>query len=373
MARLKGWRTLAAAWAAVFVLAAGLAVVLQVLGPPPPQARASEVATASPPPPNATPAAPTPIAPAPAASTPAASTPAASMPEPVAPPAAQTVASNTPASTGIPEPQPALLEPAPDFSGAQLPRIAPDGRSSMRVYARGYDLADRRPRVAMVVVGFGLSTNDSMAALTMLPRAITIGISPYTNERTAMPEAARAAGHEFLVTLPMESQGYPLNDSGPRGMLTEAEPADNDRNLEWTLSRIQGEVGVTGASDGLLGERYAASNSTWDAVRAQLAARGLLYVDPRPGVTVSGPAVDVSVVVDDPPERDMIDAKLARLEQMARDRGVAIGLAERVRPVTIERITAWARALDGRGINLVPVSALIPAAAAAPPATPSKP
>ena len=55
----------------------------------------------------------------------------------------------------------------------------------------------------------------------------------------------------------MESQGYPLNDSGPHALLTGADPAVNDRNLEWVLSRMQGEVGLTGASDGLRGERFA--------------------------------------------------------------------------------------------------------------------
>ncbi len=257
---------------------------------------------------------------------------------------------------------PALLEPAPDFTNAQLPRIAADGRTSMHVYARAYDPADKRPRIAMVVVGFGLSDSQSKSALDLLPPAITVGISPYTHDRTDMPTAARVAGHEFLLTLPMESQGYPLNDSGPRALLTGADQSDNDRNLEWALSRIQGEVGVTGASDGLLGERYAAAASQWLGVRDELTARGLLYVDPRPGVPVSGAAVDVDAVVDDPPDRDTIDAKLAKLEEQARDRGVAVGLAERVRPVTVERIAAWARGLDGRGIDLVPVSALVHAA-----------
>ena len=346
---LSGWRALGAAWVVVIAGAGGLVVAMQVMGPPQPAARASEVAAAKP-------AAPTPPSPAPPDARPTA----------VTSPAAEVPAAGISPSIGIAELEPALLEPAPDFPGAQLPRIAPDGRMSMRVYARAFDPADKRPRIAMVVVGFGLSASESKAALDSLPPAITVGISPYTHDRTGMPAAARASGHEFLVTLPMESQGYPLNDSGPHALLTGAEQSDNDRNLEWDLSRIQGEVGVTGGSDGLLGERYAATASIWDAVRDQLASRGLLYVDPRPSVKVTGAAVGVTMVVDDPPDRDSIDAKLAQIEQQARDTGVAVGLATRLRPVTVERITAWARGLDGRGINLVPVSALVPPPRAAP-------
>ena len=67
-------------------------------------------------------------------------------------------------------------------------------------------------------------------------------------------------------------------------------------------------------------------------------------------------------MVDEPPQRAAIDARLAALEQQARDGKPAVGLAGPLRPVTVDRIAAWARGLDGRGIALVPVTALLPRA-----------
>ena len=64
------------------------------------------------------------------------------------------------------------------------------------------------------------------------------------------------------------------------------------------------------------------------------------------------------MVLDDIVTRGDLDAKLAELEQRARDAGSAVGLAGTLRPVTVDRIAAWARGLDGRGIDLVPVSAM---------------
>jgi len=256
-------------------------------------------------------------------------------------------------------PDPALLEPAPDFPGRFVPRRAADGRASMSFYARAPDLTPKRPSVAMLVVGLGQSQADSEAAIAALPGAVTLGFSPYTPNPDPLLASAREHGHEYLVTLPMESQGYPLNDSGPHALLTGADPAVNDRNLEWVLSRMQGEVGVTGASDGLRGQRFANAPALMGPVLQQLNARGLLYVDPRPGAPNAPRTAAVSMVIDDPPDRASIDAKLSQLEQQARDGQTMLGLAVMVRPVTVERVAAWARGLDGRGITLLPVSAVV--------------
>jgi polysaccharide deacetylase 2 family uncharacterized protein YibQ len=35
-----------------------------------------------------------------------------------------------------------------------------------------------------------------------------------------------------------------------------------------------------------------------------------------------------------------------------------LGVVVTLRPVTVERVAAWARGLDGRGMTLLPVSAL---------------
>ena len=236
----------------------------------------------------------------------------------------------------------------------------------MHVYARPFDAADKRPRLAMLVTGFGLSDADSRAAIDSLPPAVSIGVSPYSHEPEPLLAAARARGHEYFVTVPMESQGYPLNNSGVHALMTGVDPADNDRNLEWILSRMQGEVGLTGASDGLRGERFAAAPGAIGPVLKELTERGLMYVDPRPGASavLTGPVVTVTLAVDDIQDPAAIDARLQDLEKRARDGDGVVGLAGRVRPVTVDRIATWARGLEARGVVLVPVSAFLPRSAA---------
>ena len=334
--RALGWF-----WAAVFLIVALGGIALQVLGPPSPASSPVREAEAG-----------RPQAPSP--------TPT-SEPERAAPPARTTGAGR--ATPGpIASPDPALLQPTADIPGGFLPRIATDGRAPMQVYARGFDRSTQRPRVGLLLAGVGLNEADSEDAIRTLPGGITFAFSPYANRPQKLVDAARLAEHEFLISIPMEPQGYPLNDAGNQALLTGAPAGQNQQRLNWALTRITGYVGATGALGTFLrGERLAQMSEQIGPVLQTLAARGLLYVDPRPGAPnppgVWGRSVDV--IVDEPAVRPEIEAKLAQLEQIARDKGSALGLAGAVRPVTIDRLAAWANGLASRGLALAPVSALV--------------
>ncbi|GAN77512.1 divergent polysaccharide deacetylase family protein [Acidisphaera rubrifaciens] len=320
------WGTLAAAMLVT-------AVVLQTMGPPPP---AGPTMTA-----DATP--PSVILPVPAPVAPPASRPGRDTPGPIA------------------SPDPGLLEVDPDDPAAMLPRIAADGRAPMGVYARGFDQSTRRPRIGLLFAGFGPSQADSEEAIRALPGGVTLAFSPYGSHLPRLLDVARLAGHEYLLSLPMEPAGYPQNDAGDHALLTTQDAQTNAAGLRWALSRMQGYVGVTGALGPLRGERFAQASGPMDAMLHTLAARGLLYVDPgvAPGPLPYAWTRRVDLVVDEPAVRTEIDAKLAALERIARDRGSALGLAGVLRPLTVARVEAWADTLQARGLALAPVSALV--------------
>jgi polysaccharide deacetylase 2 family uncharacterized protein YibQ len=63
------------------------------------------------------------------------------------------------------------------------------------------------------------------------------------------------------------------------------------------------------------------------------------------------------VVIDQVPTAADVERALGRLETIARERGVAVGVAGAL-PVAIERIAKWAKAAESRGVLLVPISAV---------------
>ncbi len=343
--RALGWF-----WAIALLLAAAAGVVLQVLGPPlRPVAMSTETVPLQP---------PAPAKPA--------------KPPLTAPPTAGLDAADAHASIIAP-PDPTLLEPSAVYAGGVLPKLGPGGRASLHAYAAPFDVtaAAGRPRVALLLSGIGLSQIDSEEAIRATPGAVSLAVSPYAAHPERILADARAAGHEILLSLPLEPDRYPIDDPGNRALLTGNPPPVNAQRLEWALTRFAGYVGATGALNGLRGERFSGSADLMATLLQELAGRGLLYIDPRPSQPALPHATGrgVDVLIDEPaPVRAEIEANLAKLEQAARDHGSALGLVSQPRPVTLDRIAAWAAGLEQRGLVLTPVSAI----AVAPPVQPAK-
>ena len=53
----------------------------------------------------------------------------------------------------------------------------------------------------------------------------------------------------------------------------------------------------------------------------------------------------------------VIDRALARLEGLARDKGVAVGIVNAL-PVSVDRLALWAKSAESRGFVLVPITAV---------------
>jgi polysaccharide deacetylase 2 family uncharacterized protein YibQ len=252
-----------------------------------------------------------------------------------------------------------LLEPSRHGS---IPRMGADGARPAEAYARIASAPDPdKPRVAIVLGGLGVSASATAEALAKLPGPVTLAFSPYASDAAQLVGRARANGHEVLLQVPMEPFDYPDNDPGPQTLLTSLLPDQNLDRLHWVMSRFQGYVGVIN----LMGNRFTASERALAPVLNEIGKRGLIYVDdggsPRSlAGQIAGasnlPFAKAEVVLDAVPTPASIDRALTRLEALARERGVVVGIAAAA-PAIIERIAQWAKAAEARGIVLVPITA----------------
>ncbi|WP_407157558.1 divergent polysaccharide deacetylase family protein [Bradyrhizobium sp. STM 3557] len=240
--------------------------------------------------------------------------------------------------------------------------VAADGLKPFTAYAASADRAKaaKMPVVAIVVGGLGVGAAKTTDAIMKLPSAVTLAFTPYGAYPSKLAERARAQRHEILLQIPMEPYDYPDNDPGPQTLLATLGPDQNLDRLYWHMSRLQGYVGVAN----FMGARFVATDNAMQPIVGEAAKRGLAFFDdgaaPRSvaSALATGQAMPFAkgdVAIDAVPTAVEIDHALARLESLAKDRGTAIGTASAL-PVSIERLGAWIKGLDGKGILLVPLT-----------------
>ncbi|MPZ09123.1 MAG: divergent polysaccharide deacetylase family protein [Kiloniellaceae bacterium] len=280
------------------------------------------------------------------------------------------VPEEAPAQAAAPESQP---DPVPDESPADpspqqlalIPMIPPalEQLSHWERYRQPFNLDDKRPRIAVVLTGLGLSDSATEAAINQLPAAVTLSFSPYARDLEHWIALARARGHEVMLDLPMEPTSFPNEDPGPQALLTNLSPQANLDRLDWVLSRGSAYVGVAGS----MGSRFTASRDAVEPILREVKERGLIFLDRRTTEDSLVPALAAEIglprainnrsVDERQASRVAIDARLAQVERIALTDGFAVAMAQPY-PVTLNRLVEWTAELTSRGFAIAPISAL---------------
>ena len=244
-----------------------------------------------------------------------------------------------------------LAETTPD---GPLPVISAQGVTVSSAYARPFK-SDGRPMVALIIGGLGLNPAATKAAIQQLPPEVTLSFVPYASGLQDWINQARAHGHEVLIEVPMQPVNYPDNDPGPQTLMAHAPTDELIAKLNWSLSRATGYFGIIIYQ----GSAFLKDRPGVATFAGVLKTRGVSFIDDGAGRDVGGAwgrasserAIDAQITKTD------ILNQLNGLEQSARTHAQALGTGFAY-PVTIGTVMAWAQALNGRGIQLAPASAV---------------
>ncbi|MDE2335602.1 MAG: divergent polysaccharide deacetylase family protein [Rhodospirillales bacterium] len=202
------------------------------------------------------------------------------------------------------------------------------------------------PKIAILIAGIGMRTHQSRVAIASLPPAVSLAISPYAPDPAAAALAARKAGHEVLVSLPMQPGQGAIADAGDEE-LAASQPADvTASRLAWALGRVPAPAGATSLlAPGLDGDAFTASPAL-ASVMDKLASRHLWFLDGRRATMLDAPATTPAHA-------------LAALIALARRKGSAIGAAGAPSPDLVAALERLLPGLAARGVRLVPVGQII--------------
>ncbi|WP_377298986.1 divergent polysaccharide deacetylase family protein [Rhizobium sp. SGZ-381] len=244
----------------------------------------------------------------------------------------------------------------------RLPVKGPDGLRPMDHYARPWSGA-RGPRIAIVIGGLGLSQTGTQKAIRVLPGSVTFALAASGNSLQRWMQEARRSDHEILLQIPMEPFDYPANDPGPLTLVSGSSSAQNLSRLHEAMGRITNYTGVVN----FLGGRYLADPQALQPVLADLARRGLLFLDDGSSAqsksgdlarTLSLPHGFADLTLDTSLSRQAILKKLDDLERIAQRQGSAIGIGSAF-DETVDAVAEWLKQAQGRGVEIVGVSALL--------------
>ena len=236
------------------------------------------------------------------------------------------------------------------------------GPAPWQAHAVAVAETDGQPMIAIVLDDIGVNRRNARAAIA-LPSPLTLAFMTYAEDLSAMTKAAREAGHELMLHVPMQPLS-PTIDPGPNVLADGLPAVEMTQRLVWGLDRFDGYVGINNH----MGSRFTASPEGMALVMGELKARGLLYLDSltsqssvaaRLAEKAGVPFAERDVFLDNEPgDRAAIDRQLAILEQIALERGYAVGIGH-PHPATRAALKDWIPEMQKRGFALVPISAVV--------------
>jgi hypothetical protein len=220
-----------------------------------------------------------------------------------------------------------------------------------------------KPRVAIVIDDLGLDRPRTERVIALAPAA-TLSFLAYSGDLPRLTEAARRAGYEMIVHVPMEPVDTKI-DMGPNGLATNQPKEEMLRRLDWDLGRFDGYVGINNH----MGSRFTGDAQAMSWVMDELKARGLMFLDSRTIATSFGakaaatdgvPFAERDVFLDDEQTATAVDQQLGEVEAIAKKKGTAIAIGH-PHDGTIAALTSWIASLPRKGIVLVPLTEVVKA------------
>jgi uncharacterized protein len=239
---------------------------------------------------------------------------------------------------------------------------APAPRASAADETHALPHAEARVRVAIVIDDLGDSIEAARAVLA-LEAPVTVAVIPFRPESARIAAAAVEHGREVILHLPLEPERSDDMGAAPGFLRAGMSSAALERQLEADLRAVPYIVGVNGH----MGSRFTQDPQSMERLLRALQTRGLFFLDslttPSSVAAVTAgriglPFAQRTLFLDHDPAPAAVAAALGELDAILHDGGDAIAIGHPHR-VTTAALAAWLPRAAGRGVRVVPLSAMV--------------
>jgi polysaccharide deacetylase 2 family uncharacterized protein YibQ len=274
--------------------------------------------------------------------------------------------SNEPKTITIPIDQRRALRSAPIPGLTRQSSFGPvpnkGASNALAAYKRPYIQKSGKRPVSLIVGGLGVHRRLTQDAIQTLPADVTLSFAAHSVGLQEWIDMARADGHEVLIEIPMESEGFDPSEPGAdRALRVSTSEREMRRNLDWILSRAQGYAGVINFNGDLFLRRTDVAAPFID----QLSKTGLGFITDGSFQTPSLSALSGSIgqpfkagngLIDPDPIPQVISARLADLTKVASTETHPVGVGFYYQE-TLSEVTKWIATLEPEGLQLAPATA----------------
>ena len=228
-------------------------------------------------------------------------------------------------------------------------------------FATGWLYHHRRPAthpvVVIVIDDMGIDRRRS-AEMIGLDKALTLSFLPYAHDVQAEVDAARKAGHEVIMHVPMQPENTRI-DPGPNVLRGDLGAEELQRRIAANLDGFSGYDGINNH----MGSAFTQDRAGLQMLMAELKRRHVYFLDSRTdakslaedAARAGGvPTASRDVFIDHVETRAAVEASLQKIEEQALRHGAAIAIGH-PKDVTIAGLKAWLPQLARRGYTLMPL------------------
>jgi uncharacterized protein len=221
----------------------------------------------------------------------------------------------------------------------------------------------RRPRLALIIDDLGHNMNGTTRGILDLGVPFTVAVLPELRKSNAVLEAARKRGLPALLHLPMQPAGD--ENPGKHPVTVDMPPEKIDALVGKHASEYKTIIGVNNH----MGSLATTDVPTMRALMQSLRKRELVFVDSQTSPRSVGRrmareagvwCIANDLFLDDKEEPvEQVEANLQRLANLARRRGLAVGIGH-PHPETLAALRVMLPRLQAHGIDFVTIDSLRP-------------
>lgn len=234
-----------------------------------------------------------------------------------------------------------------------------DNLTSFRAYQRPFSFENvdlTKPVVSFIVVDFGLSKDQSLKSMDILPPEVSFVLSPYASLPEEWVSMAREKGHEVWLNQPIQQEN--AIDLGNYMIFHHASYNDKLKSLFSTLAITQGYLGISSYTDKTLD--YAAED--YSKLAEEVYTRGLGYLETNPNApkTIEGKSITFGapyIQADMELLRTKGEQSFDDLEHIAQKQGHVVVVVPNASKV-VKNLAVWIMKIAQADYTLAPASAM---------------